>query len=341
MLVTQFNNLHGKRVSRKHLEGLLNKAKIAKNVEIIERLQFVLEQNDDAFFKIEIQNKLTEVQKKKAVKKPVKKVVVAPKVVSAKEKKAISPVHKNTPVADLNKNSLAYRKAMALESNKEREYYKIEDKEIAAILGRIERKTKESVAITIGGTKGSGKTTFVYQLINEFCKNYKVGHASLEEHPDSAVYEDRAHKYWSQKAINEVDAPEIKTMRDLHELILENEVIVIDSFGKAKELDKLLKLDNGFRKKYDGKLFIFIFQLTTNDKMRGGSDSEFDADVVLFVKKFDEFSKNYVWNDKNRYAVTDLSDLKFNISKAKIEKPVEVVAEKKPIKKLSFKVEKL
>jgi predicted ATP-dependent serine protease len=273
------------------------------------------------------------IQKKHTVSVSVKKPSIQPKTtVLAKEKKVISEKIKTT-VSDLPKNSLAARKA-----NKNaisREYYQIDDKEISDLLGKIEIKGKESVAITIGGMQGSGKTRFVFQLINAFSKKYKVGHASMEEHPESALYEDKALQYWSEKAINEVDAPEITSMAQLHKLIRDNDVIIIDSFAKMRKIDKLVSLDEDLRKKYDGKLFIVIYQLTTSKQMRGGSDSQFDADIVLFAEKEDDYKKNYIRIDKNRY--NDRDDLKFNIYTQRIQKNTASPVQPK-IKKLSFNV---
>lgn len=273
------------------------------------------------------------VQKKNTVVAGTKKASVQIKTtVLDKEKKVHSEKIKTT-VADLPKNSLAARKAS--KNAISREYYQIDDKEISDLLGKIERKSKESVAITIAGVQGSGKTRFVFQLINAFSAKYKVGHASMEEHPESALYEDKALQYWSDKAINEVDAPEITSMTQLHKLIRDNDVIIVDSFAKLRKIDKAVSLDEDLRKKYHGKLFIVIYQLTSTGQMRGGSDSQFDADIVLFAEKDDDYKKNYIRIDKNRY--NDRDDLKFNIYTQRIQKnPGSPVQPK--IKKLSFKV---
>lgn len=275
----------------------------------------------------------------KTFKKPVRS-----KSKKSFSKKAVSmnaPVLKNaevkpkTTVSDLAKDSLAYRKANKNEAS--RQYYKIDDKDISEFLGKIEQKNRESIAITIAGIQGSGKTRFIFQLINAFAQNYKVGHASMEEHPESALYEDKALQYWNDKAINEVRVPEINSMAEMHKLIRENDVIIIDSFAKLRTLDKTVSLDNDLRKKYHGKLFILIYQLTTAKQMRGGSDSQFDADVVLFAEKSDDYKKNYIRIDKNRY--NDRDDLKFNIYAKKIQKTPALATSSKPkIKKLSFTV---
>ncbi|MBB1195099.1 hypothetical protein DNC80_15660, partial [Flavobacterium sp. SOK18b] len=222
----------------------------------------------------------------------------------------------NLPV---NRNSLAYRKQK--NKNKSHEYYKIDNDDISKFLGQIEKKKKESVAITIAGGQGSGKTSFVFQLINAFAKNYKVGHASIEEHPESALYENKADRFWDDNAKATVDSPEINSLNDIHELINRNDVIIIDSFSKLLSWNNRITLDETFRKKYDGKLFVIIYQLTTDGKMRGGSSSQFDGDVILFVEKFPNFSENYVYADKNRYQNQSLEDLHYNIAGARLDQP--------------------
>ncbi|AOZ99585.1 zincin-like metallopeptidase domain-containing protein [Flavobacterium commune] len=224
-------------------------------------------------------------------------------------------------ITPLNRNSLAYRKQNR--SNTVHEYYTIENPDIATFLGKIEKKKKESVAITIAGGQGSGKTSFVFQLMNAFSKHYKVGHASIEEHPESALYEDKAERFWNENAKATIDSPEINSMQDIKDLILRNDVIVIDSFSKLLSMDNKISLDETFRKKYDGKLFVIIYQLTTDGKMRGGSSSQFDGDVILFVEKFPDFKDNYVYADKNRYQNRSLDELHYNIATAKLVQPEE------------------
>lgn len=207
--------------------------------------------------------------------------------------------------------SLAAR--MEQNRNRKREYYRIDDPEIAKFLGNVEIKEKDSIGISITAPQGAGKTRFAFQLMNAFAKNYRVGHASMEEHPESGLYESKALEYIAPENLSNIYAPEINTMQDVHRLIQENDVIVIDSFEKMREIDKTVQVDKDFRKKYDGKLFIIIFQLTGDGKMRGGSKSQFDVDIVLFTEKFDDYRENYIYPDKNRYNNVPTSELKFNI----------------------------
>lgn len=217
-------------------------------------------------------------------------------------------------VENNNKNSLANRIASRPVNQ---EYFEIYCKQIAAFLGKIERKPKESVFISLTGGRGSMKTRMCFQFMNALAQNYKVGHASIEEHPESALYFDKIDEYLNQTALNNIESPEIRTLNDLHELIARNDVIVIDSYTKMKEIFKGFEVDKDLRKKYNGKLFIVIFQQTTSGAMRGGSKSEFDADIVLFTKQFDNYEKNYIYADKNRY--NKQQDLKYNIFNKKLE----------------------
>ena len=179
-------------------------------------------------------------------------------------------------------------------------------------------KTKESVFISLTGGQGSMKTRMAFQFMNAFAQNYKVGHASIEEHPESVLYFDKAKEYLNEKALHNIENPEIKTVQDLHLLVENNDVIVIDSYTKMQEMVKGFEVDKDLRKKYNGKLFLVIFQQTTDGKMRGGSKSQFDADIVLFTKKESDYRDNYVYTDKNRYQKKPLDSLHFNIFSGKL-----------------------
>lgn len=243
-------------------------------------------------------------------------------------------VQPKTTVLPGNENSLAYR--LQNKGNIKHEYYNIEDKEISSFLGKIEKKQKESVAITLTGGQGSMKTRMCFRIMNAFAQNYKVGHASIEEHPESKLYEDKIHQYLNEKAMNNIHAPEIDGIADIHKLCRENDVIVIDSFSKLQEMQKGCELDKDFRKAYDGKLFIIIYQQTTDGKMRGGSKSQFDGDIIAFIEKAPDYKDNYVYFDKNRYQDKNLKELKYNIFSGKIETPI-VEAKPEPVK-FSFEI---
>ena len=262
-------------------------------------------------------------------KKPLSKNKNLPKNGLNTAKKVIQKPSEVKPVLtkSLNKNSLAYK--MANKSEKV-DYFDIQDRNFEKFLGQIEVKPNESVFISLTGGEGSMKTRMAFQFMNCFAQNYKVGHASIEEHPESVLYYDKAKEYLNTKALNNIHNPEVKSMTDLHKLIQDNDVIVIDSFTKMKEIEKSFEVDKDLRKKYNGKLFLVIFQQTTNGAMRGGSKSQFDADIVLFTEKFEDYTKNYVYATKNRYSKE--TGLKYNIFSKQL------IGNVPAVKKLSFTV---
>ena len=192
------------------------------------------------------------------------------------------------------------------------ETFVIANPQLQRFLGDVERKTSESTVITIAGGAGSGKTRFAFQFINALAQNYKVGHASLEEHPDSKLYYDKVQQYIDETALPNIEAPEIKNLDQLEALIQRNEVIVIDSFAKLQELNPRFLLDRDLRKKYDGKLFLLIYQLTGEGKMRGGSKSEFDGDIILLTHVAPDYRENYIYPSKNRYNALPATQLRYS-----------------------------
>ena len=192
------------------------------------------------------------------------------------------------------------------------ETFVIANPQLQRFLGDVERKTAESTVITIAGGAGSGKTRFAFQFINALAQNYTVGHASLEEHPDSKLYYDKVQQYIDETALPNIEAPEIKDLDQLEALIQRNEVIVIDSFAKLQELNPRFLLDRDLRKKYDGKLFLLIYQLTGEGKMRGGSKSEYDGDIILLTHVAPDYRENYIYPSKNRYNALPATQLRYS-----------------------------
>ena len=209
-----------------------------------------------------------------------------------------------------NQNTLDAK--MAALQTRNWETFVIANPQLQRFLGDVERKTSESTVITIAGGAGSGKTRFAFQFINALAQNYKVGHASLEEHPDSKLYYDKVQQYIHETALPNIEAPEIKNLDQLEALIQRNEVIVIDSFAKLQELNPRFLLDRDLRKKYDGKLFLLIYQLTGEGKMRGGSKSEFDGDIILLTHVAPDYRENYIYPSKNRYNALPATQLRYS-----------------------------
>ena len=201
---------------------------------------------------------------------------------------------------------------MAALQHRQWETFVIANPQMQAFLGDVERKPAESTVITIAGGAGSGKTRFAFQFINALAQNYTVGHASLEEHPDSKLYYDKVQQYIDETALPNIEAPEIKNLDQLEALIHRNEVIVIDSFAKLQELNPRFLLDRDLRKKYDGKLFLLIYQLTGEGKMRGGSKSEYDGDIILLTHVAPDYRENYIYPSKNRYNALPATQLRYS-----------------------------
>ena len=209
-----------------------------------------------------------------------------------------------------NQNTLDAK--MAALQTRNWETFVIANPQLQRFLGDVERKPAESTVITIAGGAGSGKTRFAFQFINALAQNYKVGHASLEEHPDSKLYYDKVQQYIDETALPNIEAPEIKDLDQLEALIQRNEVIVIDSFAKLQELNPRFLLDRDLRKKYDGKLFLLIYQLTGEGKMRGGSKSEYDGDIILLTHVAPDYRENYIYPSKNRYNALPATQLRYS-----------------------------
>ncbi|CAL2075213.1 ArdC family protein [Tenacibaculum sp. 190524A02b] len=242
------------------------------------------------------------------------------------EQKEVKPQITTTsklPINPSNNRSSLAQKKMA-RANKKLEYYTICDPEIAKLLGEVEIKEKESVVITLTGGQGSMKTRCAFRFMNTFGQKYKIGHVSKEEHPESSLYWNKVNEYLEGAALNNIDNPDINTAEELDKIIKENDIIVIDSFAKMQEMFKGFEVDKDLRQKYNAKLFIVIFQQTADGKMRGGTKSQYDADIVLYTEKFSDYRNNYVYADKNRYQSKNLEDLKYNIFSGKIITPEKV-----------------
>ena len=194
-----------------------------------------------------------------------------------------------------------------------RESFLVADEQMSLFLGALEKKTKDSLVITLTGKQGSGKTRFAFQFMNALAQRYRVGHASIEEHPESVLYEEKAYQYLNDTALEHITAQDVRSLEELDTMIRTNEVIVIDSFQKMRELAPHFEIDKDLRKKYDGKLFLVIFQQTANGKMRGGSKSQFDGDIILFTETFPDYRENYVYPDKNRYNKRPATELQYSI----------------------------
>ena len=225
-----------------------------------------------------------------------------------------TPPKKNVGLKGV-ENSLLQRKQ---QQDQQRQFFELlpKHKDLETLLGKVEIQKKESAVMTLSAPQGSGKTTAVFQMMNAFAESgYNTLFASLEEHPDSYLFEKKADQYLTEEAQSRISAPHYSSnnVKTLLKDIENADVIFIDSMKKLWQYIKGFDLDNDLRKAYNGKLFVIIFQLTSTGKMRGGSDAQFDGDIISFIEKHDDFSENYIYHDKNRYAIVPIHETKFNI----------------------------
>ncbi len=222
--------------------------------------------------------------------------------------------------APTSKNTLNNR----FSATKKRTFFKLQPKfkDMNRFLGKVEVLEKESAVMTLSAGQGAGKTTAFFDMMNAFASSgYKCLHASLEEHPESYLYEKKVTDLLNKEALPNITAPNYgrNNIKQLWNDINDADVIFIDSMKKLWQYQKGVDLDNDLRKKYNGKLFVIIFQLTSTGKMRGGSDAQFDGDIISFIEKHDDFNENYIYHDKNRYATENIANLKYNISSKKLQ----------------------
>ncbi|WP_271765932.1 hypothetical protein [Aquimarina algiphila] len=188
--------------------------------------------------------------------------------------------------------------------------------ELGEFLGNLEKKPEHSVVVTLDAPAGSGKTRVFFQAMEGYANdNKKCLFFTLEEHSKSKLFKNKRNQYISPKNYANITIiDDVSNYEEFKKLVEVHDVIFVDSFGKLQRLIKSFKLelDEHIRKAFDGKLFFLIFQRTTGKTMRGGSDSEFDGDVILQVEKPNEdYRDNYLVARKNRY--NEIPMLKYSI----------------------------
>ena len=187
--------------------------------------------------------------------------------------------------------------------------------DIGKFLGQVEKKPVHSVVTTLDAEQGAGKTRFFFQVLNELAASgVKCLFYSLEEHPQSKLFKNKVDQYIDPanfKNITIVD--EVEDWSKETAAINANEAIFFDSFQKLPPID----LDKDIRKAFNGKWFFVIYQQNGTKGMRGGSRAAFDGDIILKVKKGDDYRDNYVYANKNRY--NDEPELQYNIFSKKLK----------------------
>ena len=197
---------------------------------------------------------------------------------------------------------------------------------LAQFLGNLEKKHTHSVVITLDAPPGSGKTRALFQMVN-MAANAGLTSVffSLEEHPQSKLFSDKASLYIDAKNERLIDVVgELPSTYDEFIKIIEHyDFIGIDSWNKAFEFYGV-DFDNDLRKRLNGKLIAAIFQRTQDGKMRGGAKASFDGDVILEVVKDDDFRNSYLQARKNRYQDTPLNEIGYNFYHKKLINPYQL-----------------
>ena len=244
-------------------------------------------------------------------------------LLGAKEKQGLkAPAPKPTH----SKNSKV--RSMANRNQVKSEFFNVPG-EVGHFLQAVERKPVHSVVITMDGQQGAGKTTALYKFMNAFASGKNPGlFLSLEEHPDSSLARDKEESYIDPKNRQYIDTVgEVDSQEELYELIADYDIIYIDSWQKLQRMVGKIMLDEDLRKKFDGKVFVVIFQQTTTGRTKGGAEVVFDGDIIIKMVKEAKFEDNYAFFDKNRYTKTPLEQLRYNIAGCYLYNPKESEAE--------------
>jgi antirestriction protein ArdC/KaiC/GvpD/RAD55 family RecA-like ATPase len=243
------------------------------------------------------------------------------------EKKGLNAPAETEPVAPKPQNAKIQNIASA-GNNQESEFYTVAG-EVGKFLQAVERKPFESVVITMDGMQGAGKTTTLYKFMDAFASaGNRSLFLSLEEHPASALAKEKVAKYLSPEAVKYTDSVgEVENVAELYDFIKDYEVIFIDSWQKLQRMVGSIRLDEDLRKKFNGKVFVIIFQQTTDGRTKGGAEVVFDGDIIIKMVKTASFAENYAYFDKNRYTKIPIENIRYNIASETTYNPNETSAE--------------
>jgi antirestriction protein ArdC len=323
-------------------KGIFKAAALAqKAVDFM--LTNITEKDFEASEKISV--KKTEVKEKKSVsKKPTIKQLPKPTIAKRKQKQLSlfdtglkSPSTKTSKIIEkpLSKNPRVQK--IGASNNQKSEYFKVSGEE-GKFLQAVEKKPVHSVVITMDGQQGAGKTTTLYKFMEAFAASgNKCLFISGEEHPSSDLAKEKVNKYLSKQAQQNIETiDEVESQEELYKLIDPYEIIFIDSWQKLQRMIGNIRLDEDLRKKFNGKVFVIIFQQTTTGRTKGGAEVVFDGDIIIKMIKEAKFVDNYAYFDKNRYTKVPIETIRYNIASGKIYDP-EKPQESKPTK-FSFSV---
>jgi hypothetical protein len=208
----------------------------------------------------------------------------------------------------------------------ESEFFNVKG-EIGKFLQAVEKKPFESVVITLDGEQGAGKTTTLYNFIDAFAS---AGNKSLfisgEEHPESSLAVEKRDKYLSNEALQNTSiVGEVENVEQLYKYIDPFDIVFIDSWQKLQRMVGNIRLDEDLRKKFNGKVFVIIFQQTTTGRTKGGAEVVYDGDIIIKMVKEKSFADNYAFFDKNRYTKIPIENIRLNIATAKTYNPNEAI----------------
>jgi len=194
---------------------------------------------------------------------------------------------------------------------------------VGKFLQQVERKPFESVVITLDGMQGAGKTTTLYKFIDAFGS---AGNSCLfisgEEHPESALAVEKRDKYLSNEAKKHTAiVGDVESVEQLYQYVKPYDIIFIDSWQKLQRMVGNIRLDEDLRKKFNGKVFVVIFQQTTTGRTKGGAEVVFDGDIIIKMVKEASFADNYAYFDKNRYTKIPIENIRYNIAKGTVYNP--------------------
>jgi len=288
--VDTYNNLAGKKISRRSFRILANRGKKQGYVETAEKIFKILRENPNSseFFITELQpitKKITK-QPKKATKKSI-----------PKNKPTQIQVKKFAP-SGLNGVESLFTMANDRSVRKKTKTFRLPG-EIGKLLGDLQA---YMLAILVKGDTHSGKSELVTQIANAFLSFGKsVGLFDLEQggmssrDTQNAVDRNITPENQANLSVTGSAPNGIETIKYYAKVF---DVIIIDSWQKLgianTRFDEL-------RQQFPGTIFIVIFQQNGEGGTRGGVSSDYDAPVVLKTFKVDNtFVNNYTEVLKNR-----------------------------------------
>lgn len=162
--------------------------------------------------------------------------------------------------------------------------------ELGKFMGKLER---NKTSILLEGPAGSGKSTFALQLAN-LLMNYGLRgkYFSLEMGLTEGLKDTARRINLNPGLVVSADGD----LDDIRREAARNDFLVIDSWQmlrvKPKDFEQL-------RQDYPYCIFIIIFQLTQDGKIRGGSEPTFNCTAHIKVSRSDENRSAFM--QKSRY----------------------------------------